>query len=110
MNWFDFLWSYKVQRVKFGHGCDRSEKEVIKYGTTDSSKADLTVEISKLLSFAVAQLIWCSYIIQKATIFNQADCTSFFSKFPKSMTIQKWQINKPQNKLDSFGQSIFGDE
>ena len=81
MNWFDFLWSYKVQRVKFGHGCDRSEKEAIKYGTTDNSKADLTVEISKLLSFAVAQLIWCSYIIQKATIFNPANFSSFIFNF-----------------------------
>ena len=57
-----FLRSYKVQQIKFGHSCDRSEEEV-KYGTTDSSKADLTVEISNLLLHTLAQLIWCSYFI-----------------------------------------------
>ena len=56
------LRSYKVQQVKHGHGRDKSEEEV-KYGTTNSSEADLTVEISKLLLYAIAQLIWCSYFI-----------------------------------------------
>ena len=59
-----FSRSYKVRRVEYGHGRDKSEEEV-KYGTMNSSEADLTVDISKLLSFAVAHLILCSYFMYK---------------------------------------------
>ena len=51
-----FSRSYKVRRVEYGHGRDKSEEEV-KYGTTNSSEADLPVDISKLLLNALAQLI-----------------------------------------------------
>ena len=57
-----FIRSYKVQRVEYGHGRDKSEVEV-KYGTTNSSEADLTVAISKLIPYALAQLIWGSYFL-----------------------------------------------
>ena len=53
--------SYYVHTSEFEHGHDRS-KEGVKYGTTDRSKANLTVTPSKLLSYTLAQLIWCSYI------------------------------------------------
>ena len=51
-----FLRSYEVQQVKYEHGRDKSEEEV-KYGTTNSSEADITVVLSKLVAYALAQLI-----------------------------------------------------
>ena len=62
----------------------------MKYGTTNGSEADLTVDISKLLLYAIAQLIWCSYFIQKTTIFNPTDVLVYFYFYSKSTIILKW--------------------
>ena len=53
---FQFLRSHEIQQVKYEHGRDKSEQEV-KYGTTNSSEADITVVLSKLVAYALAQLI-----------------------------------------------------
>ena len=60
----ELLCSYKVQQVEFGHSCDKSEEEV-------DNKSIHAFEaigwhhylITKLLSYALAQLNWCSYFI-----------------------------------------------
>ena len=57
-----FLWSSKVHTCEYGHGRDRFE-----VGVGNKSirlfRTDLLIHISKLLYYALAQLIWCSYFI-----------------------------------------------
>ena len=56
------LRSYKVQQVEVGHGRDTSKVRVDNKSIRPF-KTNLLIHISKLLLYALAQLIWCSYII-----------------------------------------------
>ena len=84
-----FLSSYKVHPFKFAihsGGC----KVRVNNKTSHAFRTDLLVQSSKLLLYTLVILIWCSYFIQKTTIFNHRIFQVLFSKFPKSTTIRKW--------------------
>ena len=57
-----FLRSYEVHPLKFGHGRDRFKVEVDNK-PIHAFRTDLPVQSSKLVSCALAQLIWWSYFI-----------------------------------------------
>ena len=50
----------------------------------------LLIQASKLVPYSSTQFIWCSYFIQKTTIFNPTDFLNFYLYFPKSTMIRKW--------------------
>ena len=57
-----FLWSSKVHTCKYGHGRDTSKIRADNK-SIHTFQTDLPLHISKLVLYALVQLIWCSYFI-----------------------------------------------
>ena len=68
-NMVDVLEPYDVHtfQCRIYHG---TSKVVVDNKSIRPFRTNLLIDISKLISYALAQLIWCSYFIQKTTIFN----------------------------------------
>ena len=79
MIWFDFYG--RTMLIKRNH--DKFEVRVDNK-QIEPLRANPLLHISKLVSYALAQLIWCSYFIQKTTIFNPTNFSSFIFKFQNS--------------------------
>ena len=75
------LKQYKVCASKFAVHSDRSD-QTVDIKSIGTFLTDRTAASSKLLVYALVQLIWCSYFIQKTTIFNHRIFQVLFSKFP----------------------------
>ena len=92
MNWFDFYGCPKYTLANMVTVGIRAKLEwIIKQ--LNAFRTDLLIDISKILLYALAQLIWYLMFIfhLEDHNFQPPDVSSFFSKFPKSMMILKLQ-------------------